>query len=409
MDAATLARTPAVDRARTILRERDAATLAAMVELAAIPAPPFDEAARAGRMRERFHEIGLADIAVDEVGNVLARLPGADAWPRPAAADAAPPGPVILAAHLDTVFPAGTEVAVRDDGGRLIGPGIADNARGLAALLALAHALVESEVATRRPVVFAATVGEEGVGDLRGVKHLFREGSPWREATGFIAIDGTGARRIVNRALGSRRFRVTVTGSGGHSWADWGRANAVHALGLAIGRLARLTLPRRPRTTLNVGRVEGGTSVNAIPAEAWLELDIRSEGPGVLAELESRALREVEDAVAEANGRRRRGTPALGLSVERIGDRPSGETPPSAPIVAAARAATRLVGETPELVASSTDANIPISIGIPAIALGAGGRSAGTHTTGEWYANDGGPEGLERVLITLLSVAGVAV
>ncbi|HEX7117606.1 MAG TPA: M20/M25/M40 family metallo-hydrolase [Longimicrobiales bacterium] len=403
LNAATLTRSPAVDRARKILRERDAETLAAMVELAQIPAPPFGEAARAERVRRWFRDLGLADVALDEAGNVLARLPS------PSGGAAAPPdrAPILVAAHLDTIFPPGTDVSVRDVGGRLVGPGIADNARGLAAMLAIARALVEAAPSLRRPVVFVATVGEEGVGDLRGVKHLFRDGSPWRRAAGFIALDGTGARRIVNRALGSLRYRVTIEGSGGHSWADWGRPNPVHALGRAIAALASLELPRRPRTTLNVGRIEGGTAVNAIPTRAWLEVDLRSEGAGALAELDARVLRAVERAVAEASDRRRRGTAALELEIERIGDRPSGETPASSPIVAAARSATRLIGEVPELAASSTDANIPIALGIPAIALGAGGRSAGIHTPDEWYENDGGPAGVERALLTLLAVAGV--
>ncbi|HEX6938904.1 MAG TPA: M20/M25/M40 family metallo-hydrolase [Longimicrobiales bacterium] len=403
IDAATLTRSPAVDRARRILRARDTETLAAMVELAQIPAPPFGEAARAERVRRRFREIGLADVAVDEAGNVLARLP----TPAGGARGADGVAPVLLAAHLDTIFPPGTDVTVRQVDGRWHGPGIADNARGLAAMLAVARALVEAAPALRRPVVFVATVGEEGVGDLRGVKHLFREGSPWRRAAAFIALDGTGTRRIVNRALGSVRYRIVLEGSGGHSWADWGLPNPIHALGRAIASLAELDLPRRPRTTLTVGRVEGGTAVNAIPTRAWLELDLRSESADALAELDARARRAVERAVAEAGGRRRRGAAALELTVEPIGSRPSGETPASAPIVAAARAATRLIGEVPELAASSTDANIPISLGIPAIALGAGGRSAGVHTPDEWYDNEGGPAGLERVLLTLLAVAGL--
>lgn len=396
MELSHLARTPTVERARTLLREHDADTLATMIELAEIPAPPFGESERGQRLRERFAEVGLADVVTDEVGNVLARLPGDSG---------AGLAPVIVAAHLDTVFPPETDVTVRRAGGRLVGPGIADNARGLAALLALARAMVEAGIRTRRPVVFAGTVGEEGAGDLRGVKHLFREGSPWRRAEAFVALDGTGTRRIVNGALGSRRFRIAMRGAGGHSWADWGQPNPIHALSTAVATIARQALPPRPRTTLSVGRIEGGTAVNVIPSEAWIEVDLRSERESVLANVESSVLRAAETAAAEANSRRRRGTPPLELEITLIGDRPCGQTPPTAALVAAACEATRWIGESPELVASSTDANTPIALGIPAIALGAGGRSAGTHTIEEWYDNESGPEGLERVLLTLLGVA----
>ena len=403
MDVATLNRHPAVDRARTTLRERDAETLAAMIELAQIPAPPFGESARGERMRRWFEELGLRDVAVDEVGNVLAWYPANGS----AQDRAGEYGPVLICAHLDTVFPPETDVTVRRVGERLVGPGIADNARGLAALIALAGALVEARPSLARSVVFAATVGEEGVGDLRGVKHLFREDSPWRRAAAFIALDGTGTRRIVNRALGSRRYRVTIEGSGGHSWADWGRANPIHALGRAIAALDAIDLPRRPRTTLSVGRIEGGTAVNAIPTEAWLELDIRSEGANALDAVEAKALREIKRAVVATERHSRGSDSPLALRFERIGDRPSGETPAASPLVAAACAATRMIGEEPELAASSTDANIPISLGIPAIAMGAGGRSSGVHTPDEWYENDGGPEGLDRALLTLVAAAGL--
>ena len=397
-DIERMARRPAVARARQLLRQTDDETLADLTELVAIPAPPFGEAARARRVLERFAEIGLLDPTLDAAGNVLARFPGA----RDGAA------PVLLSAHLDTVFPEGTDLTLRRNGAKLYAPGIADDARGLAAILAIARALVRAGVRTRAPIVFVATVGEEGAGDLRGVKHLFREGSPWRRAAAFISLDGTGCRRIVHRALGSRRLRATVSGPGGHSWADWGIANPVHALATAITRLAHLELPPQPRTTLTVGRVAGGTGVNVIPDRAWCELDLRSEDPAALRWLERCVDEALRAAVVEANGRRRRGTRALTLEVEVIGDRPSGETPPDAALVRAARAATRFIGHTPELVASSTDANVPIALGIPAIAMGAGGESGGMHTLQEWYSNENGVEGLERALLTVLAVAGLA-
>lgn len=394
-----IANHPALARARQLLRHTDDETLADQAELVAIPAPPFGEEARGRRMLERFREVGLLDAAIDDAGNVLARLPG-DA--RDGAA------PIILSAHLDTVFPEGTDLTVRRNGATLSAPGIADDARGLAAILAIARVLVRAGVRTGAPVVFAATVGEEGAGDLRGVKHLFREGSPWRGAAGFISLDGTGCRRIVHRALGSRRLRATFTGPGGHSWADWGNANPVHALGLAIARLARLEIRSQPRSALTVGRIAGGTGVNVIPEQAWCEIDLRSEDAAALRRLAVEAEEALRAAVAEANDGRRRGTRALSLELEVIGDRPTGATPTDAPLVRAARAATRFIGRTPELVASSTDANVPIALGIPAIAMGAGGESGGTHTLREWYSNEGGVEGIERALLTVLGVAGVA-
>ncbi len=397
-----------VDRARAYLRETDEQTIADMIELVQVPAPPFGEAERGAWMRERFQAIGLVDVVTDDIGNVLARLPGRTAADAAASGAAAGTGaPILVGAHLDTVFPAGTPIRVRRDHGRIHAPGISDNCRGLATLLALGRALLHARVRAGAPVVVVANVGEEGVGDLRGMKHLLREGSAWREVQAFISVDGTGVRRIVTRGVGSRRLRVTVEGPGGHSWADWGAPNPVNALGLGIAELARLTPPRQPRTVLTVGRIAGGTSVNAIPDSAWLELDLRSEAGQPLHDLEAHVRRLLAQATAEANARRRRGTPALSLSIERIGDRPTGETAPGSTLVRAARAAPRGIDETPELVSSSTDANAPMALGIPAIAMGAGGEAGGTHTVEEWYSNEKGPEGIERVLLTILGVTGV--
>lgn len=401
MELEKAAATSTVVSARKLIRKLDAHTIATMMEIVRIPAPPFGEAERGRWLAQRFCGIGLQDVSPDEVGNVLARLPG-DGNPENES-------PIILSAHLDTVFPAETRIDVKREGKRIAAPGIADNARGLAALLTIAQTLVETPVPTFHPVVFVASVGEEGVGDLRGVKHLMRPGSPWRAAAGFITIDGTGQRRIVHRAIGSRRFAVTITGPGGHSWADFGLANPIHALGLAIGRLAELELPRQPRVALTVGRVGGGTSVNAIPADAWMEIDLRSEAGSVLLETEQQVRRLIVDAADRLNAQRRRATPSLRLEIRVIGDRPTGETPVNSAIVRVARAATRIVGEHPELVASSTDANVPIALGIPAIAIGAGGESGGTHTLDEWYVNEGGPEGIERALLVLVGSAVVRV
>jgi acetylornithine deacetylase/succinyl-diaminopimelate desuccinylase-like protein len=401
LDIEGLARMPAVARARQILRERDAETMADLLELVQIPAPSMGEARRARRFQERCRECGLEDTQLDEVGNLLAFLPH-----RTDLAERADAAPIMIAAHLDTVFPEGTDLVPRREGSRISAPGIGDNTRGLAALLALARALTGAAIRTMHPVVFVATVGEEGAGDLRGVKHLFREGSAWRDASAFIAVDGTGRRRIVNQAIGSRRLRIVLAGPGGHSWADWGRANPIHALGQAIGELAGMISSEQSRDTRTVARIGGGTSSNTIPAEAWLELDLRSKESGSLADLEARARAAVESAVREEDQRRRAGTSGLEMRVEVMGARPAGVSPPDAPLVDDAAAAAIYTGENPELAASSTDANVPISLGIPAITLGAGGRSGGAHTSGEWYEDEGGIAGLERLLLTILDVAG---
>jgi acetylornithine deacetylase/succinyl-diaminopimelate desuccinylase-like protein len=398
VDLEKAAASPAIVSARKLVRKFDAETIADMIEIVRIPAPPFGEEPRGRWLAERFRAVGLQDIYTDEVGNVLAYLPGSNGVAE---------RPVILSAHLDTIFPQETTIALQRNGKRIAAPGIADNARGLAAMLTIGRVLVESPAPLLHPVVFVATVGEEGVGDLRGIKHLMRPGSPLREAAAFITIDGTGSRRIVHRAIGSRRFTITLTGPGGHSWADFGFANPIHALGLAIGRLAELELPRQPRVALTVARIGGGTSVNAIPADAWMEIDLRSEAGSVLLETEELLRSIAEDAASRINAGRRRGTTPLRLEIRVIGDRPTGETPAQSAIVRIARAATRLVDEQPELVSSSTDANVPIALGIPAIAIGAGGESGGTHTLAEWYTNDGGIEGIERALLIVVGAAGL--
>jgi acetylornithine deacetylase/succinyl-diaminopimelate desuccinylase-like protein len=380
---------------RALARESDARTLAEQLELVVIPAPPFGEEARGARVLERFRELGQAEARRDAVGNVLGAIPGTGA------------GAVVVAAHLDTVFAAGTSLAPRHVEGRIYAPGITDNARGLAGMLAVARLLAGAEVRPRRTIVFAATVGEEGAGDLRGVKHLFQGGGELRGADAFVALDGSGLRRIVHRAIGSRRLRVELSGPGGHSWADRGAPNPIAALGAAAARISALALPEPTRTALTVARVGGGTSINAIPDGAWMELDLRSEAPGVLPRLEESVRAVLARAVDEEDARRRPGTEALAARVTVIGDRPSGETPPRDPLVQAAHAVTFALGQKPELVGSSTDANVPMALGIPAIAIGVGGDSGGIHTTDEWYSNEHGALGVERALLIVLAAAGV--
>lgn len=375
--------------ARRHIYEDDARTLREQRELTEIPAPPFGEAARSARMAEMMSAAGLRRTTADDLGNVVG-------WWGPESG-----APLVVSAHLDTIFPDGTNVRVRSEGDRLIGPGISDDGRGLAALLALARALVHAGSTLARPILFAATVGEEGEGDLRGVRHLFRRGGPAERARAFVSLDGAGLSRIVTGGLGSRRFRLTVRGPGGHSWVDWGTPNPIHALGRAVAAFTELQLAQEPRTTLSVGRWSGGTSVNAIPQDAWVELEVRSQSVGELDRLDARIRQSAYDALADVN-RNTNGRGRAELAIEVIGDRPAGATDSEEPLVRAALAATRAVGAEPELAVSSTDANIPMSLGIPAVTMGAGGEAGLAHTTDEWYRNEGGPEGILRALLTVL-------
>jgi acetylornithine deacetylase/succinyl-diaminopimelate desuccinylase-like protein len=311
----------------------------------------------------------------------------------------------VICAHLDTVFPRDTDLSVRRDGERLIGPGINDNGRGLAVMLALAGTVDGVRLRSRRPIDFVATTGEEGIGDLRGAKYYFADRGADAHAT--IALDGAGDERIIHRALGSRRFRVSYAGPGGHSWAAFGAPNAVHAAAAAAAKLASLSLPASPRTTLSVGRIGGGLSVNSIPDAAWLEIDLRSTSAEQLESFE-RAIRQIAQMAAEdENAKRARGTRPLTLAIENIGSRPCGETPAEHELVQSAMAATRLVGRQPDLALASTDANIPISQGIPAIAIGAGGRGGDAHTHSEWFDNVHGTVGVARALTIMMTAAGV--
>jgi acetylornithine deacetylase/succinyl-diaminopimelate desuccinylase-like protein len=383
---------PDLARARRVIYEDDPRTLREQRELSEIPAPPFGEGPRSERMAELMSAAGLDRTARDALGNVVGW------W------GAASGAPFVLSAHLDTIFPAGTDVRVREEGDRLVGPGISDDARGLAALLALARALARSRPELARPVLFAATVGEEGEGDLRGVRHLFRKGGPAEHAAAFISLDGAGLSRIVNGGLGSRRFRLTVRGPGGHSWVDWGTPNPIHALGRAVAAFTELALAQEPRTTLSVGRWAGGTSVNAIPQEAWVELEVRSQSVQELDRLDARIRRGADDALAAVN-QSPNGRGRAELEVQVIGDRPAGTTDPELPLVRAAVSATHAVGAAPELAVSSTDANIPMALGIPAVTMGAGGEAGLAHTPEEWYRNECGPDGILRALLTLMRAA----
>ena len=395
--------TEALALARESIAARDAAIVAAQIEVTEIAAPTGNEHARAEWVMRRFESLGLSEVRIDDSGNVIGRRgPGSSVHHGAAPADRAALDPIVVCAHLDTVFPFGTDLRVRREGTRLHAPGIGDNGRGLAAMLALAEAIDGRRIATPRPVDFVATTGEEGLGDLRGAKGYFARGT---RPCAVIALDGAGDERIVHRALASRRYRIAFHGAGGHSWAAFGVANPIHAAGLATARLAALMLPHEPRTTLSVGRIGGGISVNSIPEEGWLEVDLRSVSAGVIERFDREIRRIVAGAESDQNARRSSGTAPLTSRVQIIGDRPGGETPSDHPLVAAAVAATRAIDRSPELVTASTDANVPISLGIPAIAIGAGGRGGDAHTVGEWYENAQGTLGIVRALRVIVSAA----
>jgi tripeptide aminopeptidase len=316
---------------------------------------------------------------------------------------------IVLSAHLDTVFPEGTDVTVRQRGDTLYAPGIADDTRGLAAVLAILRALNHAEVRTAGDILFVGTVGEEGQGDLRGVKHLFRDGGP--KIDYFISIDGTGASGVTHMGLGSHRYRITYKGPGGHSWGAFGLANPAHALGKAIAYFQEgadpYTRTAPYRTSYNVGTVGGGTSVNSIPFEAQMEIDMRSEGVATLLAVDSILQGAVARALEEENVLRRSGEP-LTVDVTMIGDRPSGEIAADHAFIQRAAAATRALGLEPSFRRSSTDSNIPISKGIPSVTIGGGGQGMDAHSPAEGFINRDGPVGIKRAMLLLLAQASLA-
>ena len=366
------------------------------IRICSIPASPFNEQERAEYLSKKFSELGLSEVEVDEEGNCLGLLEGASRSPL-----------IVVSAHLDTVFPKDTDFTVIKRENRLLAPGIADDGCGLAALIALVQAIKTQRVPIEGSILFVGTVGEEGEGNLRGVRFLLTKGRWATKVDAFLSFDGPGLDRITNRALGSRRYRVELVGPGGHSWGDFGAPNPVHAMGRGISRLAVYPAPKEPRTTFNVGRIEGGTSVNAIPDRATMEVDLRSAAESELRRIDAFFRRAIRDAVDEENVKRRAGDPELKLKLDLIGERPTGETPSDSPLVELAIEATRMLGFEPRLDQSSTDSNLPISLGIPAITLGAGGTSGHSHTLDEWYDPRHRDKGLKRGLLVILGMAGL--
>jgi tripeptide aminopeptidase len=373
-------------------------------QLVAIPAPPFREQARSAWLFERFQEAGLVNVSTDSVGNVLGFLPAPNLSPEST-------GPiVVLSAHLDTVFPAETPLNPSVDGDRLEAPGACDNGAGVVGMLAIAHALTAGDPPVELPasLLFLGNVGEEGEGDLRGVRHLYQQAAFAGRIAAHIVLDGAGADSAVTQAPGSRRYQLLITGPGGHSFSDAGTPNPIAALASALAVLAATPLPVEPRTTLNLGTIQGGTSVNSIPEKAHASIDCRSTSADQLLRLEVALHRAAEDAVLHANAATKTNShPVKGLlsfAINKIGDRPAALLPVDSPLLETLRGVDRHLGLRTDLRLGSTDANIPLSLGIPALSMGAGGEGGGAHTRQEWYSAKDREAGLKRVLLLTLAM-----
>jgi tripeptide aminopeptidase len=406
-EIARLAALPETRAAFAWLRAEEAQFAAWQLDAARVPAPPFGETARGEWLQERFRALGLEDVCVDEVGNVFG-VRRDRAKPSPAAKYTA------LSAHIDTVFPAGTPLNLRQQGSRLYGPGVSDNGAGTAALLAVAAALQSSKIALASPVLFIGNVGEEGEGDLRGMRHIFSL-SQWKDLIRYsLILDGAGCDTIVAEALGSRRFEIIVRGPGGHSWSDFGMPNPIMVLGRAIQTFSQTSVPSSPKTTFNVGVIRGGTSVNSIPESASMRVDIRSTSMAEMERLEAslrRALEQAVEAESRASERRisaQKRSSGLSYEIVPIGNRPAGELDVNARILKVIRAVDAHLGNAAQIQRASTDANIPLSLGREAIAIGGGGIGGGAHTLQEWFDCTGRDLGLKRIFLTLLALAGVA-
>ncbi len=392
---ASIAQRPDVRALLDSIKANNAWTLQQQVALCEIPAPPFKEQARGEAYKAAFEKLGLTNVRIDSVGNVIGERRGSANGPV-----------VVIAGHLDTVFPEGTDVTVKREGDRYVGRGIGDDCRGLAVVLSVARALQASPIATKGTIVFVGNVGEEGPGNLRGTRQLFagaaKGGLP--KIDYFISVDGAG-HDITSRAVGSHRYKVSYKGPGGHSYGAFGNPNPAHALGRAMAKIADFQVPVTPKTTFNVGVIEGGTSVNSIPFEASMEFDMRSESAAALDALDAKAQRAFRAALNAENARWPKSRYKLTLQVDTIGIRPTGSQPDSAHIVRVAEQAGKTLGFTPRLGASSTDANIPISLGVPGITIDGGGKGGGAHGLDEWYSD--GPDGWVGVQWAALILLGL--
>ena len=398
-EVARLAGFPQVRAAFDRFRAQESQFALWQLEATRVPAPPFGEAERGAWLADRFRELGLIDVRIDEVGNVFGVRPGqVNRF-------------VALSAHIDTVFPATTPLNVRQQGSRLYGPGVSDNGAGIAAMLALVSVLGKSRISHALPFVFIGNVGEEGEGDLRGMRHVFAT-PRWRDTIAYsVIVDGAGADTVVAEALGSRRFEVIVRGPGGHSWSDFGAPNPIIALSRAIEILSRTPVPATPKTTFNIGVIRGGTSVNSIPESASMRVDLRSTSMAEIDRLESALRAALDQAVAAENQAATRHGIRKPLVVQsevvEIGNRPAGELAPDARLLKVIRAVDAQLGNSAQVQRASTDANIPLSLGREAIAIGGGGSGGGAHTLQEWFDCNGRELGLRRILLTMLTLSGV--
>jgi len=397
-EIARLAEMRAVHAAFAWFRVKERVISDLQMEVTGVPAPPFGEDERGEWLERKFRETGLQDVRRDEIGNVLGIREGVN-----------PVFPLLaISAHIDTVFPAGTPIRVRREGDRLFGPGVSDNGAGISGMLALILGMNEAGLRTTAPLLFIGNVGEEGEGDLRGIRHIFAQ-EKWRERIGrLLVLDGAGTDSIVSQALGSRRFEVTVRGPGGHSWSDFGLPNPIVVLAQAIERFGRTPVPAHPKTTFNVGIIEGGTSINSIPERVTMRVDLRSAAGAEIDRLETALRTAMEETIAHSQGERRAGRPALGYEIRPIGSRPAAELPESARMMQVVRAVDDHLNIEATVHRASTDANIPLSMGIEAVAIGAGGTGGGAHTVHEWHDPAGRDLALKRILLTTLALAGVA-
>jgi tripeptide aminopeptidase len=364
------------------------------MEVSRIPAPPFEEARRADWLRARFVQLGLDDVHIDAAGNVIGVRPGkhADHY-------------VVISAHLDTVFPDDTPLDVRRQGTRLFGPGISDNGCGITALVAVASAMQAAQVHTVSPILFVGNVGEEGEGDLRGMRYLFRESKYRDHIAETVVIDGGGSDTIITEALGSRRYAVTAYGPGGHSWSDFGTPNPIVLLARVIDTFSRTNVPNNPKTTFNIGTISGGTSVNSIPESASFKVDIRSTSMPEIERLEKALRAAINEVQSDFRGKEDK-RPLLAVEMRPIGDRPAADLPANARILQVFRAVDAQLGIQSRLQRASTDANIPLSMGREAVTIGGGGAGGGAHTLHEWYDVTNRDIGLKRISLTLLALAG---